>query len=138
MESEQQRLLAIEEEMAKVVIARRSGCRALQSMRRSRADLKTRRAPSAHSPSRPNGRGKSCWPRVRNNYSAIPKALIQLDMSEYMEKFNVSALVGSPPGYVGYEDGGQLTGRSVDVLLVVLSRSREGASGCVEHAVADP
>src|ERR1035441_9993460 len=37
------------------------------------------------------------------------KALIQLDMSEYMEKFNVSRLVGSPPGYVGYEEGGQLT-----------------------------
>ena len=40
---------------------------------------------------------------------AIPKSLIQLDMSEYMEKFNVSRLVGSPPGYVGYEEGGQLT-----------------------------
>jgi ATP-dependent Clp protease ATP-binding subunit ClpC len=38
-----------------------------------------------------------------------PKALIQLDMSEYMEKFNVSRLIGSPPGYVGYEEGGQLT-----------------------------
>src|SRR5512144_2361036 len=37
------------------------------------------------------------------------KALIQLDMSEYMEKFNVSRLIGSPPGYVGYEEGGQLT-----------------------------
>jgi len=58
----------------------------------------------------PTGVGKTLLARtLAENMFGDAKSLIQLDMSEYMEKFNVSRLVGSPPGYVGYEEGGQLT-----------------------------
>ena len=55
---------------------------------------------------RQNLPGPALWP---NSCSAIPTRLIQIDMSEYMEKFTASRLIGSPPGYVGYEEGGQLS-----------------------------
>ena len=85
-------------------------CRAL---RRSRADLKDPRRPiGSFVFLGPTGVGKTLLAKSLAEFMFnSPDALIQIDMSEYMEKFNASRLVGSPPGYVGYEEGGQLTER---------------------------
>jgi len=113
MESDEaQRLLAIEEEMAKVVIGQKEAVSALcKALRRSRADLKDPKRPiGTFALLGPTGVGKTLLAKtLAEQLFGDAKALIQLDMSEYMEKFNVSRLVGSPPGYVGYEEGGQLT-----------------------------
>ena len=109
---EAQRLLTIEDEMAKVVIGQRDAVAALcKALRRSRADLKDPKRPiGTFALLGPTGVGKTLLAKtLAEQMFGDAKALIQLDMSEYMEKFNVSRLVGSPPGYVGYEDGGQLT-----------------------------
>ena len=106
------RLLGMEGELSKRVIGQGAAVEALaRALRRSRADLKD--------PSRPigsfiflgpTGVGKTLLAKVLAEFMFNDTAaLIQLDMSEYMEKFNVSRLVGSPPGYVGYDEGGQLT-----------------------------
>ena len=67
------------------------------------------------------------------------KSLIHLDMSEYMEKFNVSRLIGSPPGYVGYEEGGQLTEkvRRNPYSVVLFDEIEKAHPGCLEHAAAN-
>jgi ATP-dependent Clp protease ATP-binding subunit ClpC len=109
---EAQRLLAIEEEMAKVVIGQLEAVSKLcKALRRSRADLKDPKRPiGTFALLGPTGVGKTLLAKtLAEQMFGDAKALIQLDMSEYMEKFNVSRLVGSPPGYVGYEEGGQLT-----------------------------
>jgi ATP-dependent Clp protease ATP-binding subunit ClpC len=109
---EAQRLLAIEEEMAKVVIGQREAVTTLcKALRRSRADLKDPKRPiGTFALLGPTGVGKTLLAKtLAEQMFGDSKALIQLDMSEYMEKFNVSRLVGSPPGYVGYEEGGQLS-----------------------------
>ena len=109
---EAQRLLAVEDEMAKVVIGQRDAVSALcKALRRSRADLKDPKRPiGTFALLGPTGVGKTLLAKtLAEQMFGDAKALIQLDMSEYMEKFNVSRLVGSPPGYVGYEEGGQLT-----------------------------
>jgi ATP-dependent Clp protease ATP-binding subunit ClpC len=110
--TEAQRLLAVEDEMAKVVVGQRAAVSTLcKALRRSRADLKDPRRPiGTFSLLGPTGVGKTLLAKtLAEQMFGDPKALIQLDMSEYMEKFNVSRLVGSPPGYVGFEEGGQLT-----------------------------
>ena len=65
--------------------------------------------------------------------------MIRLDMSEYMEKHSVSRMIGAPPGYVGYEEGGQLTEqvRRQSVFRGAVRRNRKGASGCLQHPAAD-
>jgi ATP-dependent Clp protease ATP-binding subunit ClpC len=107
-----QRLLQVETEMSKVVIGQREAVSALcKALRRSRADLKDPRRPiGSFALLGPTGVGKTLLAKtLAEQLFGDTKALIQLDMSEYMEKFNVSRLIGSPPGYVGYEEGGQLT-----------------------------
>ncbi len=111
-QDEMARLLAVEGEMSKVVIGQKEGVSAIcKALRRSRADLKDPRRPiGTFLLLGPTGVGKTLLARtLAEQMFGDTKSLIQLDMSEYMEKFNVSRLVGSPPGYVGYEEGGQLT-----------------------------
>lgn len=111
-QGETQRLFQVESEMSKVVIGQKEAVSALcKALRRSRADLKDPRRPiGTFALLGPTGVGKTLLAKtLAEQLFGDSKALIQLDMSEYMEKFNVSRLIGSPPGYVGYEEGGQLT-----------------------------
>jgi ATP-dependent Clp protease ATP-binding subunit ClpC len=111
-QDEMQRLLTVESEMEKVVVGQREAVSAIcKALRRSRADLKDPRRPiGAFALLGPTGVGKTLLAKtLAVQMFGDAKALIHLDMSEYMEKFNVSRLIGSPPGYVGYEEGGQLT-----------------------------
>jgi ATP-dependent Clp protease ATP-binding subunit ClpC len=111
-QGEMARLFKVEEEMSRVVIGQKEGVSAIcKALRRSRADLKDPRRPiGTFALLGPTGVGKTLLAKtLAEQMFGDTKALIQLDMSEYMEKFNVSRLVGSPPGYVGYEEGGQLT-----------------------------
>jgi ATP-dependent Clp protease ATP-binding subunit ClpC len=111
-QGEMQRLLQVETEMSKVVVGQREAVSSMcKALRRSRADLKDPRRPiGTFALLGPTGVGKTLLAKtLAEQLFGDSKALVQLDMSEYMEKFNVSRLIGSPPGYVGYEEGGQLT-----------------------------
>ena len=111
-QGEIQKLLAMESVLSKLVIGQREAVETLcKALRRSRADLKDPARPiGSFMMLGPTGVGKTLLAKsIAVNMFGDSKALVQLDMSEYMEKFNVSRLVGSPPGYVGYEEGGQLT-----------------------------
>ncbi|MBU2690273.1 MAG: ATP-dependent Clp protease ATP-binding subunit [Candidatus Eisenbacteria bacterium] len=111
-ERESEKLLRMEEELTRWIVGQKEAVRAIsRAIRRNRAGLRD--------PSRPigtfvflgpTGVGKTELARVIARFLFNdPDALIRIDMSEYMEKFSVSRLVGAPPGYVGYEEGGQLT-----------------------------
>jgi len=111
-EAESERLLKMEDEMHKRIIGQDQAIKAIASaVRRSRAGIKDPRRPiGSFVFLGPTGVGKSLLARVLAEFMfGDEDALIQLDMSEYMEKFNVSRLIGAPPGYVGYEEGGQLS-----------------------------
>jgi ATP-dependent Clp protease ATP-binding subunit ClpC len=111
-QDEMARLLTVENEMEKVVIGQREAVSAIcKALRRSRADLKDPKRPiGTFLLLGPTGVGKTLLAKtMAEQMFGDAKSLIHLDMSEYMEKFNVSRLIGSPPGYVGYEEGGQLT-----------------------------
>src|SRR5277367_3867455 len=111
-EGEAARLLALEKEMDRMIIGQKEAVTALcKALRRSRADLKDPRRPiGTFALLGPTGVGKTLLAKtLAEILFGDPKALIQLDMSEYMERHNASRMVGSPPGYVGYEEGGQLT-----------------------------
>lgn len=111
-QGEAQKLLTMEADMSKIVVGQRDAVVALcKALRRSRADLKDPKRPiGTFALLGPTGVGKTLLAKtLAENMFGDAKSLIQLDMSEYMEKFTVSRLVGSPPGYVGYEEGGQLT-----------------------------
>jgi ATP-dependent Clp protease ATP-binding subunit ClpC len=111
-EAESSRLLRMEEEMHKQVVGQDEAITAIsRAIRRSRAGLKDPRRPiGSFIFSGPTGVGKTELARALARFLfADPQALIRVDMSEYMEKFSVSRLIGAPPGYVGYEDSGTLT-----------------------------
>ena len=113
-EEETQKLLRVEEELHKRVISQEKAIRALaRAIRRSRAGLKSPARPiGSFLFLGPTGVGKTEMARTLANFLfGSDKALIRFDMSEFMEKHSVSKLIGSPPGYVGYEEGGQLTER---------------------------
>jgi ATP-dependent Clp protease ATP-binding subunit ClpC len=113
-EKEQEKLLRLEEELGKFVVGQEEAVTAIaKAVRRNRAGLRDPRRPiGTFIFLGPTGVGKTELARVIAHFLFDdPEALIRVDMSEYMEKFSVSRLVGAPPGYVGYEEGGQLTER---------------------------
>src|SRR4249920_1892192 len=109
---ESERLLALESELQKAIVGQDPATVAIaRALRRSRADLKDPRRPiGSFMFMGPTGVGKTeLAKQLAAQMFGSQDAIIQIDMSEYMEKFAVSRLVGSPPGYVGYDEGGQLT-----------------------------
>jgi ATP-dependent Clp protease ATP-binding subunit ClpC len=111
-EAETSRLLRMEGEIHESVVGQDEAITAVsRAIRRSRAGLKDPRRPiGSFIFSGPTGVGKTELARALAGFLfADPQALIRVDMSEYMEKFSVSRLIGAPPGYVGYEDSGTLT-----------------------------
>ena len=111
-EAETARLLRMEEELHTQVVAQEDAIKAIaKAIRRSRAGLKDPRRPiGSFIFSGPTGVGKTELARALAKFLfADASALIRVYMSEYMEKFSVSRLIGAPPGYVGYEDSGTLT-----------------------------
>ena len=111
-QKEAQKLLKMEEELKQQVIGQDEAVIAIsKALRRSRADLKDPRRPiGSFIFLGPTGVGKTFLARSLAEFMfGDADALIQIDMSEYMEKFTASRLIGSPPGYVGYEEGGQLS-----------------------------
>jgi ATP-dependent Clp protease ATP-binding subunit ClpC len=113
-EEEMAKLIRVEEELHKRIISQEKAISALaRAIRRSRAGLKSPNRPiGSFLFLGPTGVGKTEVARALANFLfGSDKSLIRFDMSEYMEKHEVSKLIGSPPGYVGYEEGGQLTER---------------------------
>jgi ATP-dependent Clp protease ATP-binding subunit ClpC len=113
-EEESQKLLRIEEELHKRIISQEKAITALaRAIRRSRAGLKSPNRPiGSFLFLGPTGVGKTEVARTLAQFMfGSEKSLVRFDMSEFMEKHSVSKLIGSPPGYVGYEEGGQLTER---------------------------
>jgi ATP-dependent Clp protease ATP-binding subunit ClpC len=111
-EEETAKLLRMEDELHKRVVGQEDAIKSVsQAIRRTRAGLKDPKRPSGSFIFLgPSGVGKTELAKTLAEFLfGDEDALIQLDMSEYMEKHTVSRLVGSPPGYVGYEEGGQLT-----------------------------
>jgi ATP-dependent Clp protease ATP-binding subunit ClpC len=111
-EEETAKLLRMEDELHRRIIGQEDAVKALsKAIRRTRAGLKDPKRPSGSFIFLgPTGVGKTELAKALSEFLfGDESSLIQLDMSEYMEKHTVSRLVGSPPGYVGYEEGGQLT-----------------------------
>ena len=110
-ETEYVRLATLEEELKKKVIGQDEAVHLVaQAVKRSRADLAGRRRPASFIFVGPTGVGKTeLVKQLAGQLFSGPDPLIRLDMSEYMEKYAVSRMIGSPPGYVGYEEAGQLT-----------------------------
>ena len=110
-ETEFVRLAGLEDELKKKVIGQDEAVHLVaQAVKRSRADLAGRRRPASFIFVGPTGVGKTeLVKQLAGQLFSGPDPLIRLDMSEYMEKYAVSRMIGSPPGYVGYEEAGQLT-----------------------------
>ena len=111
-QGEAKRLLGLEAELRRSVIAQDDACSAIaRALRRSRANLKDPKRPiGSFLFLGPTGVGKTLLAKtITEQMFGTSDALIQIDMSEYMEKINVSRLIGAAPGYVGYEEGGKLT-----------------------------
>jgi len=112
--SESERLLNIEKELSRKIIGQEEAIAAIaKAIRRNRTGLNRRNRPiGSFIFLGPSGVGKTETARVLAEFLfEDPNALVRVDMSEYMEKFNVSRLIGAPPGYVGYDEGGQLSER---------------------------
>jgi len=111
-QKETQQLLHMEDELRKKVVGQEEATSAIaRALRRSRADLKDPKRPiGAFMFLGPTGVGKTLLAKtIAELMFGDAEALVQIDMSEYMDKFTVSRMVGSPPGYVGHDEGGQLT-----------------------------
>lgn len=110
-EVETEKLLNLEERLHKRVIGQKQAVISVaKAIRRNRAGFRKKKKPSSFIFVGPTGVGKTEVVRaLASELFESEEALIRLDMSEYMEKHTVSKLIGSPPGYVGYDDGGQLT-----------------------------
>ena len=111
-ENEQEKMLHLQEELAKKVIGQAEAVKKVaKAVRRSRAGLKSKNRPiGSFLFVGPTGVGKTELSKaLAEELFGSKDAMIRLDMSEYMEKHSVSKLIGSPPGYVGHEEAGQLT-----------------------------
>ena len=110
-ETEYVRLASLEDELKKKIVGQDEAVHLVaQAVKRSRADLAGRRRPASFIFVGPTGVGKTeLVKQLASQLFSGPDPLIRLDMSEYMEKYAVSRMIGSPPGYVGYEEAGQLT-----------------------------
>ena len=110
-ETEFAKLARLESDLKKKIVGQDEAVHLVaQSIKRSRADLSGRRRPASFIFVGPTGVGKTeLVKQLANQLFDGPDPLIRLDMSEYMEKYAVSRMIGSPPGYVGYEEAGQLT-----------------------------
>ncbi|HEU4334707.1 MAG TPA: ATP-dependent Clp protease ATP-binding subunit [Candidatus Eisenbacteria bacterium] len=111
-EKESEKLLRMEDELKRWIVGQDEAVAAVsRAIRRNRAGLRDPRRPiGSFIFLGPTGVGKTELARVLARFLFDdPDALIRIDMSEYMEKFSVSRLIGAPPGYVGHEEGGQLT-----------------------------
>ncbi|HET8622947.1 MAG TPA: ATP-dependent chaperone ClpB [Gemmatimonadales bacterium] len=112
LESERERLTRLEDELARRVVGQAAGVRAVaDAVRRSRAGLADPNRPTGSFIFLgPTGVGKTETARALAEFLFDDeRAMVRLDMSEYMEKHSVARMIGAPPGYVGYEEGGQLT-----------------------------
>ncbi len=112
--AESERLLQLEDELHKTVVSQHEAIHAIaKSIRRARSGLKDPKRPmGSFIFVGPSGVGKTLLSKALAEFMfGDEEALVHIDMSEYMEKHNVSRLIGAPPGYVGYEEGGQLTER---------------------------
>ena len=110
--SESQKLLTMSDALSNKIVGQREALEAIgKAIRRSRSGLKNKNRPiGSFIFIGPTGVGKTEMALVLAEYLFEDRnALVRVDMSEYMEKFNVSRLIGAPPGYVGYEEGGQLS-----------------------------
>jgi len=110
-EDEQKRLIELSDRLKSKIIGQDGACDSIASaIRRRRAGLSDKRKPISFIFAGPTGVGKTeLVKQLANQLFASDDALIRLDMSEYMEQHSVSKLIGAPPGYVGYEEAGQLT-----------------------------
>ena len=110
-ETEYSKLAKLEENLNKVIIGQAEAVRVVaNAVKRSRADISARRRPASFIFVGPTGVGKTeLVKQLAMQLFDTVEPLIRLDMSEYMEKHTVSRLIGSPPGYVGYDEAGQLT-----------------------------
>lgn len=110
-EAEAQKLICLEERLHKRVVGQERAVQSVsKAIRRNRSDFRRKRSPNSFIFVGPTGVGKTELARaVAEELFGNEDAMIRLDMSEYMEKHTVSKLIGAPPGYVGYDQGGQLT-----------------------------
>ena len=140
-EEETARLLRMEDELHKRVVGQAQAVKAVsQAIRRTRAGLKDPKRPGGSFIfAGPSGVGKTELSKTLAEFLfGDEDALIQLDMSEFMEKHSVSRLVGSPPGYVGYEEGGQLTERvrRKPFSVVLFDEVEKAHPGRLQHVAA--
>ena len=136
------RLLRMEDDIQKKVISQSEAIKRIsEAVRRSRAGLKDPKRPiGSFIFAGPTGVGKTLLAKALAEFMfGDSDAIIQIDMSEYMEKHNVSRLIGAPPGYVGYEEGGQLTEkiRRRPYAVVLLGRDRESPPRRLQHPAPD-
>jgi ATP-dependent Clp protease ATP-binding subunit ClpC len=134
---ESERLLQMELALHERVVGQNEAIKAIsKAVRRARAGLKDPKRPiGTFMLLGPTGVGKTLLAKTLAEFLfGSDEALIKLDMSEFMERHNVSRLVGAPPGYVGYEEGGQLTEA---VRRRAAGRDRESSPGSAEHATSD-
>ncbi len=111
IESDLRRLAALEDRLKEKIIGQDEAVHAIaNAIRRSRVQISPRRRPASFIFVGPTGVGKTeLVKQIANELFQTPETLIRLDMSEFMEKHSVSRIIGSPPGYVGYDEAGQLT-----------------------------
>lgn len=111
IESDLKRLAHLEDRLKEKVIGQNEAVKAISAaIRRSRVQISPRRRPASFIFVGPTGVGKTeLVKQIATELFDTPETLIRLDMSEFMEKHSVSRIIGSPPGYVGYDDAGQLT-----------------------------